>query len=153
MASTARRTRRPGSSATRTTARRPSSAVRSRSTTPWLATSTSSCLRAACGRTRPYGNGSDEGTGTLTEFFSAAIVGLGLAAVYTLLAQGVVLIYRGSGIVNFAHGTFAMTGAYVFWEITSRGTAPVVGIVGAVAAGIALGLIVQYGIMWPLRAA
>ena len=37
-----------------------------------------------------------------------AILGLGAGAAYTLLAQGIVLIYRGSGIVNFAHGAIAM---------------------------------------------
>ena len=37
-----------------------------------------------------------------------AILGLGAGAAYTLLAEGIVLIYRGSGIVNFAHGGIAM---------------------------------------------
>ena len=41
-----------------------------------------------------------------------AILGLGAGAAYTLLAQGIVLIYRGSGIVNFAHGAIAMFGAF-----------------------------------------
>jgi sulfate-transporting ATPase len=41
-----------------------------------------------------------------------AILGLGAGAAYTLLAQGIVLIYRGSGIVNFAHGALAMFAAY-----------------------------------------
>ena len=41
-----------------------------------------------------------------------AILGLGAGAAYTLLAQGIVLIYRGSGIVNFAHGGIAMFAAF-----------------------------------------
>ena len=41
-----------------------------------------------------------------------AILGLGAGAAYTLLAQGIVLIYRGSGIVNFAHGAIAMFAAF-----------------------------------------
>ena len=45
------------------------------------------------------------------------ILGLGSGAAYTLLAQGVVLIYRGSGIVNFAQGALAMLGGY-FWYVT-----------------------------------
>jgi sulfate-transporting ATPase len=28
-----------------------------------------------------------------------------------------VLIYRGSGILNYAQGAFAMVGAYVFYEL------------------------------------
>jgi ABC-type branched-subunit amino acid transport system ATPase component/branched-subunit amino acid ABC-type transport system permease component len=38
-------------------------------------------------------------------------------AIYSLLAQGVVLIYRASGIINFAQGAFAMVGAYVFYQL------------------------------------
>ena len=41
-----------------------------------------------------------------------AILGLGAGAAYTLLAQGIVLIYRGSGIVNFAHAEFLMIGMF-----------------------------------------
>ncbi|TMK67436.1 MAG: branched-chain amino acid ABC transporter permease [Actinobacteria bacterium] len=41
-----------------------------------------------------------------------AILGLGAGAAYTLLAQGIVLIYRGSGIVNFAHGGIAMFASF-----------------------------------------
>ena len=45
-----------------------------------------------------------------------AILGLGSGAAYVLLAQGVVLIYRGSGVVNFAHGAVAMVGGYLYDE-------------------------------------
>ena len=53
----------------------------------------------------------------MTNFFQFLILGLGAGAVYTLLAQGVVLIYRGSGLVNFAQGAIAMVGGYV-WYVT-----------------------------------
>jgi sulfate-transporting ATPase len=53
----------------------------------------------------------------MSNFFQFVILGLGAGAVYTLLAQGVVLIYRGSGIVNFAQGAVAMVGGYV-WYVT-----------------------------------
>jgi ABC-type branched-subunit amino acid transport system ATPase component/branched-subunit amino acid ABC-type transport system permease component len=46
-----------------------------------------------------------------------AILGLGAGAIYTLLGQGVVLIYRASGTLNFAQGAFAMFGAYLFYEL------------------------------------
>src|SRR3954468_14051064 len=49
----------------------------------------------------------------VTELLQFAVIGLGAGACYALLAQGAVLIYRGSGIVNFAHGAFAMLAAYV----------------------------------------
>ena len=50
-----------------------------------------------------------------------AVLGLGAGAVYTLLAQGIVLIYRASGTVNFAQGAFAMVGAYIFLALRNAG--------------------------------
>src|SRR5438046_619042 len=46
-----------------------------------------------------------------------ALLGLAIGAVYNLMAQGIVLMYQGSGVVNFAQGAFAMVGAYVFLEL------------------------------------
>lgn len=46
-----------------------------------------------------------------------ALLGLGAGAVFAMIAQGVVLVYRGSGIVNFAHGAMAMLGGYIFWDL------------------------------------
>jgi ABC-type branched-subunit amino acid transport system ATPase component/ABC-type branched-subunit amino acid transport system permease subunit len=46
-----------------------------------------------------------------------AVLGLGIGGVYGLLGNGLVLIYRGSGLVNFAHGAMAMAAAYTFYEL------------------------------------
>ncbi|HEY4333598.1 MAG TPA: hypothetical protein VGM78_13545, partial [Ilumatobacteraceae bacterium] len=45
------------------------------------------------------------------------MLGLGVGAVYALISQGLVLVYRGSGVVNFAQGAFAMVGAFVFYRV------------------------------------
>jgi branched-subunit amino acid ABC-type transport system permease component len=50
----------------------------------------------------------------MTRFLEFAVLGLGLGAVYALLGQGLVMIYRGSGVVNFAQAGFAVAGAYVY---------------------------------------
>lgn len=42
------------------------------------------------------------------------LLGLGSGAVYAVLALGLVLTHRSSGIVNFAHGAVAMYATYVF---------------------------------------
>lgn len=49
----------------------------------------------------------------MTDLVQFAILGLGAGAAYTLLAQGVVLVHRGSGVVNLAHGALATVGAHV----------------------------------------
>jgi ABC-type branched-subunit amino acid transport system ATPase component/ABC-type branched-subunit amino acid transport system permease subunit len=79
-----------------------------------------------------------------------ALFGLGSAAVYTLLAQGAVLIYRGSGVVNFAQGAFALVGAYVYYEALKHMSKWPAALVAVAVVGL-LGLLVQYLVMWPMR--
>src|SRR5690606_36425042 len=46
-----------------------------------------------------------------------ALLGLGLGGAYALLALGLVMIYRGTGVLNFAQGAVAMICAYVFFAL------------------------------------
>ncbi len=46
-------------------------------------------------------------------FLQFLIIGLGAGATYALFAQGAVLIYRGSGLVNFAQGSIGTFAAYI----------------------------------------
>ena len=46
-------------------------------------------------------------------FVQFLIIGLGAGATYALFAQGAVLIYRGSGLVNFAQGAIGTFAAYI----------------------------------------
>ena len=39
---------------------------------------------------------------------------LALGSTYALLAAGIVIIYKASRVINFAHGELAIVGAYVF---------------------------------------
>jgi branched-subunit amino acid ABC-type transport system permease component len=83
-----------------------------------------------------------------------AVLGLGLGAVYALLGNGLVLIYRGSGVLNFAHGAFAMVGAYAFWQchfVDGWAFAPAFA-VAVIGTGI-LGALTHLLIMRRLRAA
>ena len=84
-----------------------------------------------------------------------AILGLGAGAAYTLLAQGIVLIYRGSGIVNFAHGAIAMFGAFFcFLTLVEQHGWPVgAAIPVAVLVAALLGVVIQNGILRFMRAA
>jgi sulfate-transporting ATPase len=50
----------------------------------------------------------------MREIFQYAAIGLGPAAVYALASAGVIAIYRGSGVVNFAQGGVALIAASVF---------------------------------------
>jgi branched-chain amino acid transport system permease protein len=46
-----------------------------------------------------------------------AITGLGLGAMYFLVASGLSLIYGLMGVLNFAHGAFITVGGYATWWI------------------------------------
>lgn len=45
------------------------------------------------------------------------ITGVGLGALYFLVASGLSLIYGLMGVLNFAHGSFLTLGAFIGWEI------------------------------------
>ncbi|MGZ6583112.1 MAG: ABC transporter permease subunit [Solirubrobacteraceae bacterium] len=42
---------------------------------------------------------------------------MGLGALYSLASQGLIVIYRGSGVLNLAHGAVGVVGAYIEWDL------------------------------------
>jgi len=86
------------------------------------------------------------------EVIRFALLGLGIGATYALASQGLIIIYRGSGVLNFALGAIGMAGAYAWWELTANQEwaflpALVVGVIFAAA----IGALVHLLIMRPLR--
>lgn len=83
-----------------------------------------------------------------------ALLGLGLGALYALTAHGIVLVYRGSGVLNFAHGAIGMAGAYVQWELATQHGVPYW---PATACGVltsaVLGVLTHLLVLRPLRRA
>ena len=81
----------------------------------------------------------------MTNFLQVLLTGLGLGSAYALFAQGVVLIYRGSGIVNFAQGALGMLASYVtFYELRTTNSWPIgLAIVGGIAAAVLVALLFQ----------
>ena len=49
------------------------------------------------------------------------LVGLGIGSLYAMLGVGLVVVYKGSGVINFAHGAMAMYIAFVFDELRDSG--------------------------------
>ena len=64
----------------------------------------------------------------MAEPFQFFLLGLGVGGIYALIAQGVVLIYRGSGVLNFAHGAIGALGAYAYFELMESGTPQVIAV-------------------------
>jgi branched-chain amino acid transport system permease protein len=49
------------------------------------------------------------------------LIGLGIGALYAMLGAGLVVSYKGSGVINFAHGAMAMYGMFTFDTAWNRG--------------------------------
>ncbi|MFC9502113.1 ATP-binding cassette domain-containing protein [Streptomyces sp. NPDC057002] len=83
-----------------------------------------------------------------------ALLGLGLGALYALTAHGIVLVYRGSGVLNFAHGAIGMAGAYVQWELAAHHGVPYWPATACgVLASAVLGVLTHLLVLRPLRRA
>ena len=52
------------------------------------------------------------------------ISGLGVGAVYALSGVGLVMLYRASGVLNFAFGAIGALAAYVAWSVLAHDGAP-----------------------------
>ena len=56
----------------------------------------------------------------MTTFVLLTVTGLGLAALYFMVASGLSLIFGLMDVLNFAHGVFLTTGAYGSWWLAER---------------------------------
>ncbi len=78
--------------------------------------------------------------------------GLGIGAIYALVALGFVLLIRAASVVNFAQGEFSMLGAYAMVVLTTQ-----LGVPYYVAFPIAIVVMAGFGVLfagatyWPLR--
>jgi branched-subunit amino acid ABC-type transport system permease component len=79
------------------------------------------------------------------------VFGLTNGGTYALLAIGLVLIYRVSGVLNFAHGAVAMFATFCAYQVSTKwGAPPVVGLLVAVVVGCALGYVIERFTIRPL---
>lgn len=79
------------------------------------------------------------------------VIGITLGGIYALAAIGLVLIYRVSGVLNFAQGAVSMFSAFVAYQVANVMGAPaLVGLVAAIGAGGALGYVIERFTIRPL---
>jgi len=85
-------------------------------------------------------------------FLQLLFTGVGIGAVYSLVALGFVLIYRATNVVNFAQGEFAMLGAYAMVVLTQDLGLPYWAAIplSLVAMGV-IGALFNLGVYYPLR--
>ncbi|HTQ67795.1 MAG TPA: ATP-binding cassette domain-containing protein [Solirubrobacteraceae bacterium] len=84
----------------------------------------------------------------MAENITLLLLGLGAGSLIALSALGLVLMYRSSGVVNFATGGIGMACSYVLWDLTrNAGWSALPAGVVAVAFGAALGVITYVLVM------
>jgi ABC-type branched-subunit amino acid transport system ATPase component/branched-subunit amino acid ABC-type transport system permease component len=81
-----------------------------------------------------------------------AVLGLGIGALYALIAVGLVTVHRGSGIVNFAQGAFVMVAGYLDYQLMTSAhlgfwPAMIITVIGTAL----LGAVVQLFVLRPMR--
>jgi ABC-type branched-subunit amino acid transport system ATPase component/branched-subunit amino acid ABC-type transport system permease component len=87
----------------------------------------------------------------MTSFIQFFILGLGVGAAYALLSTGIVVIYRGSGVLNFAQGALAMLASYTFYEMLKDSWPLAFAFIASVLITTVLGLLMHFLVMRPLR--
>jgi branched-chain amino acid transport system permease protein len=79
------------------------------------------------------------------------VIGLFTGAIYGLLAVGLVLVYKGARVFNFAQGEFGTVAAYVVWYFHAQANAPYgLAVLAGLVVAVALGLIVERLVVRPL---
>ncbi|HWM18522.1 MAG TPA: branched-chain amino acid ABC transporter permease/ATP-binding protein [Ilumatobacteraceae bacterium] len=90
----------------------------------------------------------------MNEVIRFALLGLGVGALYAFASQGLIVIYRGTGILNFSLGATAIAGVFMQWELQNEYGWPfLASALFGVAWSAFLGMLTHWVIMRPLRRA
>lgn len=77
----------------------------------------------------------------MTKFIQTVVIGIQYGCIYALIAMGMVLVYRTTGVLNIAHGGVGVLAGFVAWDLNTLRNWPyfaaiITGIAVAVAAGL-----------------
>lgn len=85
----------------------------------------------------------------MVEFLQFTLSGISFGMIYAALALSLVLIWRGTRLLNFAQGGMAMFTTYIALEVVHHTGSYWAGFAVALAAGIALGAVAEAAIIRP----
>ena len=83
----------------------------------------------------------------MDRFIFLTVDGLSHGAIYAAFALALVLIWRGTRVVNFAQGAMAVAAGYIAFSVTRATGSYWLGAIAAVGAGLVLGVLVERGAM------
>ena len=88
------------------------------------------------------------------EFLQLALTGLAVSASYAMLSQSIVVVYRGTGVPNFAAGAVGMFGGYIFYDLwPGTGLPWPIALIAALLCCAAIGAAMHLVVMRRLRTA
>lgn len=86
----------------------------------------------------------------MSEFFRYLLVGLGNGAIYAMVGLALVVVYRATGLLNFAQGELAMLGAFLCWQLYDLGLPMLVALLGSMAGSLVIGVVIQRVVVAPI---
>jgi branched-chain amino acid transport system permease protein len=89
----------------------------------------------------------------MAEFVQQVIDGIAAGSIYGAVALALVLIYRTTGVVNFAQGEMAMFSTFIAWGLLQAGLPLGLAILSALALSFAGGMLIERTIIRPVEGA
>src|SRR5688572_8255509 len=84
-------------------------------------------------------------------FIEQVLNGIGNGVVYGSVALALVLIFRTTGVLNFAQGEMALFSTYISWKLTTTGM-PVVGAIAiSMAIAFVAGAVIERSLIRPME--
>ena len=79
----------------------------------------------------------------MSYFLELVINGAFTGLMYSMVALGIVLIYKSSGVLNFAQGALVMMGGYIVWLLNSWGLPIWLAALAALVVMFVLGIVIE----------
>ena len=77
----------------------------------------------------------------MTTFLQLVVVGLSTGSVFAIVGMSLVLVYRSTGIVNFAQGVFAVLGGLLTYELANHMSLAVAAVLATLVTAVAATLV------------
>ena len=87
----------------------------------------------------------------MTRFLQYALTGLSAGSLYALVGLGIVLIYRSTRVLNFAHGAVATFGTFVAFALLTSGFPFAVAFPAAILAGALIAVAFYFLVLVPAQ--
>ncbi len=87
----------------------------------------------------------------MREFIQFTLGGISFGMVYAAIALSLVLIWRGTRILNYSQGAMAMLTAYIAYTVIGHTGSYWAGFAAALAAGLVLGAVIERSVIRPVE--